>query len=128
MRLMLALAATWACLPIFAVAAQESTQARASINTADHAVLDNVIVTARRRSENLQTIPAAISAIEGDLLDSSYTVNTQQLSQLVPSLYYNSANPRNATRVFGGLDLTGLPPATAAELARAKLSIFRPQS
>ena len=30
--------------------------------------------------------------------------------------------------MFGGLDLTGLPPATAAELARAKLSIFRPQS
>jgi iron complex outermembrane receptor protein len=32
------------------------------------------------------------------------------------------------TQVVGGLDLTGLPPATAAELARAKLSIFRPQS
>jgi len=33
-----------------------------------------------------------------------------------------------ATQVAGGLDLAGLPPATAAELLRAKLSIFRPQS
>jgi iron complex outermembrane receptor protein len=33
-----------------------------------------------------------------------------------------------ATQVSGGADLTGLPPATAAELLRAKLSIFRPQS
>ena len=33
-----------------------------------------------------------------------------------------------ATRVSSGLDLTGLPPATAAELLRAKLSIFRPPS
>jgi iron complex outermembrane receptor protein len=33
-----------------------------------------------------------------------------------------------ATQVFGGADLTGLPTATANELARAKLSIFRPQS
>jgi iron complex outermembrane receptor protein len=33
-----------------------------------------------------------------------------------------------ATQVSGGLDLTGLPAATAAELNRAKLSIFRPQS
>ncbi len=32
------------------------------------------------------------------------------------------------TQVFGGADLTGVPPATAAELTRAKLSIFRPQN
>ncbi|HEX5049491.1 MAG TPA: TonB-dependent receptor, partial [Gammaproteobacteria bacterium] len=33
-----------------------------------------------------------------------------------------------ATQVSGGAPLTGLPAATAAELLRAKLSIFRPQS
>ena len=66
-------------------------------------MLDNVIVTARRRAEELQTIPAAVSVIDGDLLDSSYTVNTQQLSQLVPSLYYNSANPRNTAYTIRGL-------------------------
>ena len=33
-----------------------------------------------------------------------------------------------ATQVSGGLSVVGLPPATAAELTRAKLSIFRPQS
>ena len=48
-------------------------------------------------------MPAAISAIAGDLLDSSYTVNTQQLSLLVPSLYYNSANPRNTAYTIRGL-------------------------
>lgn len=103
MRLMLALAVTSACLPIFAVAVEESTQARASVDAADRTILDHVIVTARRRSEDLQTIPAAISAIHGDLLDSSYTANTQQLSQLVPSLYYNSANPRNTAYTIRGL-------------------------
>jgi iron complex outermembrane receptor protein len=35
---------------------------------------------------------------------------------------------RYATQVFGGLDLTGIAPAVAMELNRAKLSIFRPQS
>ncbi len=33
-----------------------------------------------------------------------------------------------ATQVFGGANLAGLAPAVAAELNRAKLSIFRPQS
>ena len=41
---------------------------------------------------------------------------------------YEDKEGTYATQVFGGLDLTGLPPATAAELTRAKLSIFRPQS
>jgi iron complex outermembrane receptor protein len=64
---------------------------------------DTIMVTARRRQENLQTVPAAISVIGGDLLDQSYTITTQGLSQLVPSLYYNSANPRNTAYTIRGL-------------------------
>jgi iron complex outermembrane recepter protein len=64
---------------------------------------DTVVVTARRREEDLQTVPAAISVVGGKLLDDSYTVNTQGLSQLVPSLYYNSANPRNTAYTIRGL-------------------------
>ena len=66
-------------------------------------VLEEVVVTARRREEGLQSVPAAISVVSGELLDSTYTVNTQQLSQLVPSLYYNSANPRNTAYTIRGL-------------------------
>jgi iron complex outermembrane recepter protein len=65
--------------------------------------LDEIFVTARYREENLQTIPIAVSVIDGQLLDSSQTVNTQQLSQLVPALYYNSANPRNTAYTIRGL-------------------------
>lgn len=100
MRLVI-LAAASACLPTLAVAAQpagtrSSSDARAT-------VLESVLVTARRREENLQSVPAAVSVVSGDLLDSSYTVNTQQLSQLVPALYYNSANPRNTAYTIRGL-------------------------
>jgi iron complex outermembrane recepter protein len=70
---------------------------------AAQSVLQDVVVTARRRNENLQSVPAAISAIGGDHLDTSYTVNTQLLSQLVPALYYNSANPRNTAYTIRGL-------------------------
>ena len=44
--------------------------------------LDEIIVTARRREENLQTVPVAISAIQGDTLDNTYTVNAQSLATL----------------------------------------------
>src|SRR5262245_14922697 len=62
-------------------------------NTVNRPAVETVIVTARRREENLQRVPGAISVVGGDLLDNTFTVNPQSLAQLVPSLYYNSANP-----------------------------------
>ena len=103
MRFILAFAAASACLPVSTIAARESTGTRVSSGANVASSLEGVIVTARRREENLQSVPAAVSAIHGELLDSSYTVNTQQLSQLVPSLYYNSANPRNTAYTIRGL-------------------------
>lgn len=83
--------------------AQGSTEAPANASTMENHRVDTVVVTARRREEDLQSVPAAISVVNGDLLDKSYTVNTQGLSQLVPSLYYNSANPRNTAYTIRGL-------------------------
>lgn len=65
--------------------------------------LPDVIVTARRRAEDAQAVPGSLAVIGGDLLDRSYTVNTQQLSQLVPALSYSSANPRNTAFTIRGL-------------------------
>jgi len=65
--------------------------------------LAEVTVTARRREEKLQSVPVAVSVLDGDLLERSYAVNTQQLSLLVPALYYNSANPRNTAYTIRGL-------------------------
>ena len=65
--------------------------------------LNEVIVTARRRNEDAQRIPGSLSVVGGALLDRSYTVNTQQLSQLVPALNYSSANPRNTAFTIRGL-------------------------
>ncbi len=80
--------------------AQEVAGGRAAVGGR---VLDEVTVTARRREESLQSVPAALSVVGGDLLDGTYTVNPQQLSLLVPALYYNSANPRNTAYTIRGL-------------------------
>jgi iron complex outermembrane receptor protein len=96
-RFTCALAAAAASVVAFPLAAQDPTESSVKKG------LDEIIVTARHREENLQTIPVAASVVDGDLLDRSHTVNTQQLSQLVPSLYYNSANPRNTAYTIRGL-------------------------
>src|SRR5215470_1329951 len=52
--------------------------------------LEPVMVTARRRSEDAQKVPAAFNVVGGELLDRTYTVNVDQLSELVPALNYTS--------------------------------------
>jgi iron complex outermembrane recepter protein len=108
MRVNLALAMI-ASLTAVSLAAQESTRAVASVRVSDEGVLDEVVVTARHREENLQSAPTAVSVVTGDLLDSTATVKTQQLSQLVPSLYFNSANPATRLTPFAGWAPTRCP-------------------
>lgn len=81
--------------------APETTEA--PIAEGDATQLPAVVVTARRREEDAARVPAALSVVDGGLIDRSYTVNTQQLSVLVPSLNYSSANPRNTAFTIRGL-------------------------
>ena len=75
----------------------------AQAQTTPDADTDDIVVTARQRAENVQTVPIAVSVVSGEQLDRAYTVNTQQLSLLVPSLNYSSANPRNTAFTIRGL-------------------------
>lgn len=69
----------------------------------DYGRLPEILVTARLRPEDAQRIPGSLSVVGGEALDASYTVNTQQLAQLVPALNYSSANPRNTAFTIRGL-------------------------
>ncbi len=62
-----------------------------------------IIVTARRRAENAQDVPAAMTVVGGETLNRTYTVNVNQLTQLVPTLNYSSPNPRNTAFTIRGL-------------------------
>ena len=65
--------------------------------------LPDVIVTARRRAEDAQNVPGSLSVVGGNWLDQSYSVNTQALATLIPSLNYSSANPRTTAVTIRGL-------------------------
>jgi iron complex outermembrane receptor protein len=62
-----------------------------------------IIVTARRREEDVQKVPVSMSVVSGETLAQTYTVNTNSLSQLVPTLNYSSPNPRNTSYTIRGL-------------------------
>ena len=62
-----------------------------------------IIVTARQRPEDAQDVPAALSVVDTNWLEQSYTLNTRDLTTLVPALNYSSANPRNTAFIIRGL-------------------------
>lgn len=76
---------------------------------ADAASLDAVdseaaiTVTARRREEDAQDVPIALSVISADMLDKTGNFTLGQVQQLVPSLQIFSFNPRNTNINIRGL-------------------------
>lgn len=93
----LPMSAALACALVSPALAASDEASIATSSTTD------ITVTARRRAEDAQSVPIALSVVGGALLDRSYTVNTQQLSQLVPTVSYSSANPRNTAFTIRGL-------------------------
>ena len=57
--------------------------------------VQEVVVTARRREEDVQSVPLAISVVGGDALEEQGIFNLNRLTQLQPTLQFYSTNPRN---------------------------------
>jgi len=89
-------------LPAVAHAADESAVASTTIEDAALAV-DEVVVTARRRDEDAQTVPIALNAFTGETLADRRAFNVRDLQQLAPSLTVTVTNPRNTSINIRGL-------------------------
>ncbi|MEG3163971.1 TonB-dependent receptor [Sphingomonas sp. PB2P19] len=63
----------------------------------------DIVVTARRRVETVQTVPIAISVIGGQALADTGAYNVNRLTQLQPTLQFYSTNPRNSAANIRGL-------------------------
>lgn len=68
--------------------------------------LNEVTVTARRRSEEVQEIPIPIAVIGAKELDNSTSFNVNRVKELVPSVQLYSSNPRNTTLNIRGVGST----------------------
>jgi len=83
----------------FAVAnAQDSEDRETSDNQeAEEASLDRIVVTARRRDENLQDVPISITALSGAKLEDVGAENITFLNQVVPNTTIEVSRGTNST-------------------------------
>jgi iron complex outermembrane receptor protein len=70
---------------------------------AEAATVDTVIVTARLRVEDAQSVPGGLSVVGAETLQKTGTYSASQITQLVPNLNYSSPNPRNTSLTIRGL-------------------------
>lgn len=68
--------------------------------------LDQVVVTSRRRKEQLQDIPIPISIIKGSTIEDAGAFNVSRIKELVPSVQLYASNARNTTLNIRGLGST----------------------
>jgi iron complex outermembrane recepter protein len=70
--------------------------------------LEEIVVTAQKRSENLQDVPIAITAVSAITLSQNRVLTTQDIQFLAPALLYNQAGDNAQPFMRGiGSDLTG---------------------
>lgn len=79
------LALTTACVAA-GLGAVGAAQAQVGDAATDSTGLQDIVVTAQKRSQNLQDVPVAVSAVGSDTLESANISNAADLGRLVPAL------------------------------------------
>ena len=109
------------------IAAASLGSSNAAQAQAASAQLDELIVTAQKRAENVQDVPLSITAISGAEIEKAHILNFAQLTTVVPSLQFSTSNNvRNTTislRGIGRLARTIQRPCRAE--AGAELAVKR---
>jgi iron complex outermembrane receptor protein len=68
--------------------------------------LEQVLVTSRRRTEQIQEIPIPIAIVRGSTIEDAGAFNVTRLKEVVPTVQLYSSNPRNTTLNIRGLGST----------------------
>ncbi len=69
--------------------------------------IDEIIVTSRKRTENLQSVPSSIQALPESMLKEMGAQNTEDYARFIPSVSFISYTPGSNNIIFRGIT-TGL--------------------
>ena len=75
--------------------------ARAADAAVEDTTLNEIIVTAEKRSENLERVPASITAFTSKTLDVQGIASVQDMTNYAPGLYYTTYDNRPYMRGIG---------------------------
>ncbi|HLS39102.1 MAG TPA: TonB-dependent receptor [Sphingobacterium bovisgrunnientis] len=68
--------------------------------------LEQVFVTSRRRTEQIQDIPIPVSLVKASTIEDAGAFNVSRIKEVIPSVQLYASNPRNTTLNIRGLGST----------------------
>jgi len=77
-------------------------------NAGDNSGLEEVVVTAQKRTENVQDVPISITAIDGNTLQQRAIVNVSQLSAIAPNVNLDSGVSFTASTAVLAASIRGI--------------------
>ena len=88
-------------LTLAVLANLHTTPARAADAAVEDTALTEIVVTAEKRSENLERVPASITAFTSKTLDLQGIASVQDMTNFSPGLYYTTYDNRPYIRGIG---------------------------
>lgn len=98
-KIPLLLTASLLAVPSFATAQSPDTRANAKAAAPASGKMEEVLVQARKRAENVQDVPLAISAFSGDTLEQRGASSIVDVSRQTPGVFF-AQGPGGATTAF----------------------------
>lgn len=81
----------WPAALVFALGFAEVSTAQASEQAQSGLALEEIVVTARRREENLQSVPVAVSVLTGEEMLEQGGMKIDVIGQMVPNVHFEAA-------------------------------------
>jgi iron complex outermembrane recepter protein len=76
----------------------------------DDGHLEEIVVTAQRRSQNQQDVPISITSVTGNLIAKSGVTNTESLSSVAPALQFSRQSGTGGTPFIRGVGTSSAQP------------------
>jgi iron complex outermembrane receptor protein len=118
-----------ACALISAGAAfAQTTPSAAPAAAPDNAsTIQEVVVTAERRSVSQQTTSISMSVVSGNVLAANHIVTIQDLQNLAPGMSFTASNPTSNINIRG-LGNTAISPAVTTGVAVFRDGLYEPEA
>jgi iron complex outermembrane recepter protein len=97
--------AKWAGMPLASAVFAGGGVAIAA-DTAESGALEEIVVTAQKRSEDLQKVPISLQVLSGQALEQLQVTNFDDYAKFLPSLSYRSWGPGQTEFFFRGISAT----------------------
>src|SRR6202790_4239428 len=93
----------WASMPLASAMLAGGGMAYAAADTTETATLEEVVVTAQKRSEDLQKVPISLQVLGNERLQELQVHDFDDTAKFLPSLSYKSIGPGQAELFFRGI-------------------------